>query len=153
MKKTIDAHRIAPKLYIGSRPPERVAQHGFDMVVLCALEDIRHRDVPTLKVELIDVEEKMDRADIARAMGAAAAVNAARLRGERVLVTCQAGVNRSSFVVALALVQSGWTPSGAIERIREKRLPPNKMMPLCNRMFVNLIHVVAGRRGPQRGRA
>ena len=141
----IDAHRIAPKLYIGSRPPEQLAKHGFDLVVLCALEDQRHRDIPSILVGLIDVEDKMDRADITRALHAATAINDARRVGQRVLVTCQAGVNRSSLVAAMALIQSGWTAAGAIERIRERRDPPIGMMPLENRRFVQILRVIAGR--------
>lgn len=149
----IDAHRIAPKLYIGSKPPARVKEHGFYMVVLCAIEDIRDRDVPTLKVGLVDTEDPMDRMDITRALHAAHEVNRARKRGKRVLVTCHAGVNRSSFVVALALIRRGWTAAGAIDRIRENRIPPIGMTPLCNRMFVKVIHNIASGRVRPMGRA
>lgn len=143
----IDAHRIAPKLYIGSKPPARLAEHGFDLVVLCALEDIRKRDIATLCVELIDVTDPMDPMDITRALQAAAVINDARRLGKRVLVTCQAGVNRSSLVAAMALILSGWTATGAIERIRERREPPIGMMPLENRRFVKILHALARRRG------
>ena len=65
---------------------------------------------------------------------------------DRVLVTCQAGVNRSSLVAAMALIQSGWTATGAIERIRERRDPPIGMMPLENRIFVQILKIL-GKRG------
>ncbi len=41
--------------------------------------------------------------------------------GERVLVRCQAGVNRSGLVTALALIELGWSPEDAINLIRESR--------------------------------
>ena len=48
-----------------------------------------------------------------------------------VLVHCQAGLNRSGLVTALALVQQGMKAIDAIRLIREKRSP----MALCNPYF------------------
>ncbi|WP_062529126.1 protein-tyrosine phosphatase family protein [Demequina rhizosphaerae] len=41
--------------------------------------------------------------------------------GDRVLVRCQAGLNRSGLVMAMVLMLDGWTPEEAIRRIRERR--------------------------------
>ena len=41
--------------------------------------------------------------------------------GDRVLVRCQAGLNRSGLVTALILIRSGITAEDAIKMIREKR--------------------------------
>lgn len=41
--------------------------------------------------------------------------------GDRVLVRCQAGLNRSGLVLALILIKDGLTPQEAISRIRENR--------------------------------
>jgi protein-tyrosine phosphatase len=57
-------------------------------------------------------------------------VNACRKSGP-VLVQCQAGLNRSSLVTAMALMLSGITADAAIALIREKRSPAC----LCNPMF------------------
>ena len=54
-------------------------------------------------------------------------------------MTCQAGVNRSAFVAALALMFSGLGAGEAVELIREKRKPPIGMTPLCNTTFVELL--------------
>jgi protein-tyrosine phosphatase len=43
--------------------------------------------------------------------------------GDRVLVRCQAGLNRSGLVLALILIKAGLTPQEAINRIRENRGP------------------------------
>jgi len=43
--------------------------------------------------------------------------------GERVLVRCQAGVNRSGLVTALVLMLEGMDAHGAIALIRERRAP------------------------------
>ena len=144
----IDAHRIAPRLYIGSLPPESLREHGFDVVVLCARE---HQDleidVITLRAPLDDHEKvKIDPMDMSMALLVAQYIHSYRKKGARVLVTCAAGVNRSSFVAALSLIHGGWTPSGAIERIRECRVPPIGLTPLSNRQFVNLLHFHGGQR-------
>ena len=49
------------------------------------------------------------------------------------LVHCQAGLNRSGLLTGLALVKSGMTPAGAINRMRERRC--NAV--LCNKAFEN----------------
>ena len=43
--------------------------------------------------------------------------------GDRVLVRCQAGLNRSGLVLALILIKDGLTPQEAINRIRDGRGP------------------------------
>jgi protein-tyrosine phosphatase len=52
-------------------------------------------------------------------------------RGRRVLVRCQAGLNRSGLVVARTLIEAGATPDSAIQLIRLKR----SGYALCNRRF------------------
>jgi hypothetical protein len=44
-------------------------------------------------------------------------------QGDRVLVRCQAGLNRSGLVLALILIKDGLTPREAISRIRDNRGP------------------------------
>ena len=41
--------------------------------------------------------------------------------GDRVLVRCQAGLNRSGLVMALMLIKDGYTPATAISMIRSVR--------------------------------
>jgi hypothetical protein len=60
----------------------------------------------------------------------AAWVNDRRGRGPT-LVHCQAGLNRSALVVALALIRDGRSPKHAIELLRAKRSPAV----LCNPAF------------------
>ena len=43
--------------------------------------------------------------------------------GDRVLVRCQAGLNRSGLVLALILIKDGLTPQEAIDLIRDNRGP------------------------------
>lgn len=51
--------------------------------------------------------------------------------GDRVLIRCQAGLNRSGLVLALILIKDGWTPAQAINLIRESR----GQDALCNSQF------------------
>ena len=57
-------------------------------------------------------------------------VNSCRRRG-RTLVHCQAGLNRSAFITALALIKDGNAPEAAIALLRSKRSPAI----LCNAAF------------------
>lgn len=51
--------------------------------------------------------------------------------GKKVLIHCQAGLNRSGLVAAQVLMRYGCSPSDAISLLREKRSP----VVLCNRAF------------------
>lgn len=51
--------------------------------------------------------------------------------GNRVLVRCQAGLNRSGLVMALVLIRDGYSPAEAIQLIRTQR----GNAALCNKTF------------------
>ena len=55
--------------------------------------------------------------------------------GKKVLIRCQAGLNRSGLLTALVLLQEGHSPTQAIELIREKR----SEWALCNSDYVTYI--------------
>jgi len=59
--------------------------------------------------------------------------------GKRVLIRCQAGLNRSSLIAALVLVQDGMPPQDAIDKIRRGR----SHKALFNKQFVKFIHAQA----------
>jgi protein-tyrosine phosphatase len=52
-------------------------------------------------------------------------------QGKKVLVHCQAGLNRSGLVAAQVLMLKGWPAVEAINHLREKRSP----LVLCNTAF------------------
>ena len=52
--------------------------------------------------------------------------------GKRVLIRCQAGLNRSGLVMALVLIREGYSPEDAVELIRATRGD----IALCNNTFV-----------------
>jgi hypothetical protein len=55
--------------------------------------------------------------------------------GKRVLIRCQAGLNRSGIVMALVLIREGYSPEEAITVMREKR----SEAVLCNKHFVSYL--------------
>jgi hypothetical protein len=59
-------------------------------------------------------------------------------KGKSVAGKCQAGLNRSSLIVALVLLKEGYTATEAIELIRKKR----SEYALFNNHFVEFIHEV-----------
>lgn len=133
----LDAHRIASKLWVGSRPGPEACQ-VFDAVVLCAVEYQPKLPCHTVLRAPID-DDKLSLAEAKTVVGAARRVNELRKKGRRVLVTCNMGVNRSSLVAALALVLSGVSADDAVARLREKRKPPSGMTPLSNKHFVRAL--------------
>lgn len=138
----IDASHIVGGLYIGSKPPtgKRLALEGFDVVVLAAEEyqpaEWKLPGIEVIHVPMADVPVLL-RPEQLRAVRLAAADVARHLTlGRRVLVTCRAGLNRSSLIAAAALVLSGrQTPLEAIRLIRERRSP----LALNNPAFVHAI--------------
>lgn len=80
-----------------------------------------------LEVKLFDAAEMPD-ADLVLRL--AETVNLFRGYGN-VLVHCQAGLNRSGLVTALALILDGDEPEVAIHRLRSERCP----IVLCNETF------------------
>ena len=61
--------------------------------------------------------------------------------GDRVLVRCQAGLNRSGLVTALILMLEGYDAASAVELIRERR----SSWALCNQHFVTWLVSEGGR--------
>ena len=65
----------------------------------------------------------LDAVDMDRVVGAAVWAHARWAAGDRVLVRCQAGLNRSGLVTALVLMLAGWEPAAAVRQIRAARSP------------------------------
>ena len=59
--------------------------------------------------------------------------------GKKVLIRCQAGLNRSGICTALVLVKDGYEPKHAIDLIRARRSPHA----LCNADFVRYLEGLA----------
>lgn len=79
-------------------------------------------------------------ADMSRVVRAARWAHERWAEGDRVLIRCQAGLNRSGLVTALVLMLAGWSPADAIKRIRERRAE----VALVNGDFVDWLVADAG---------
>lgn len=122
--------RVYPKLYVGSAVPfdERVAKEGFDVLVLCAAEHQAPADsVPGVEVLHCPFDDGVAVLPFAVAHLVVMTAKAVALHlkaGRTVLVTCQAGINRSALVAALALqLFAGMEPWISLETIRAHRFP------------------------------
>lgn len=119
---------IAPNLWQGGCEDGLVLPHKIKFVVsLYPWEKYKlHDQAERYEVTMYDSLDQ-DTAEVERI---ATFVNELRKEGP-VLVHCQAGLNRSSLIVARALMLEGMTNWEAIELIRQKRSPAC----LCNQAF------------------
>lgn len=124
----IEASKIAPKLWMGSRPPPGpYAGRMFDVLVLCAGEyqpmSEWYPGCEVLRIDLDDAELSAGHALAASHLGAQIAKRI-RLQ-KRVLVTCNQGRNRSGLVTALALTHlTGSSGADAANAVRMRRQSP-----------------------------
>lgn len=124
----IDANKIIPRLYQGSRPPMGwdLVNAGVTSLVLCAEEhQPRAKNFPGILVchaPLDDHMKPLSRIEWNTIQDAARFVVRELGRGGRVLVTCHAGRNRSGIVTALALIMlTGCTGREAVRLIKAHR--------------------------------
>lgn len=118
---------VLDDLAIGSKPPpgERLP---FDVLIITAYElnampgyrsDASYPGVTVVRISLDD--SILSPGDVRKAfVTARTAANYVR-RGQRVLVVCNQGRNRSGLVTALALMDLGSSSRGAIRRVRAVR--------------------------------
>ena len=122
----LDANCVVRRLWIGSKPPVDRALPAFSMIVLAAKEYQPASSTTkwrgrVLHVPLDDAEPTQQ--EILRAVTAAREVAAEMRRGGRVLVSCWAGLNRSAWISAQAILMTRpkATPAAAIRVIRARR--------------------------------
>ena len=143
-----DAHEIVPGLWQGALPPEgpEVKGRGFSVLVLCARElqppAERYPGVKVIHAPNDDHPDygSLDREKLRVAIRAAKKAVEALKDGERVLVTCAAGANRSGLVSGLMLhFLYGWSGRKAVDMIRRKRKVKGGYQPLSNEEFVSAL--------------
>jgi len=145
MASQLDADEVAPGLWVGRTPPTGTKLRGIDVVVLAAMElQPALLGVRTIRCPLDDHEPS--RAEAKQAWRCAEEVVRLRQRGQKVLVACHLGVNRSAWIAAMVLMQEGMTARQAVHRIRERRHPPGGMQALSNRHFVRVLEELDSRR-------
>ena len=103
-----------PSHYRGRRP--------FDLIVtLYADEQPAPWGVEEIRYGFPDAE--LDPRDLDRVREIAAYAAERWKAGDRVLIRCQAGVNRSGLVTALVLLAEGWRPRRILGHLRACRSP------------------------------
>lgn len=138
-----NANEIMPKLYMGSTPDEELvgSSKEYDSqkpkldFVLTTYSKARlyHPEVQEFRycfedddLSDLDSETLLMIVNLYRSLWA---------NNKRILVRCQAGMNRSGLLTGLILVKSGLAAPEAIQLIKEKRGP----RALLNQNFINYI--------------
>ena len=143
---TLDASNITRRLWVGARPPFDRDLPDFDVLVLCAAEIQPERDRIAFSKAVVRApipDAVLDRHELSSAILAARRAARALASGQRVLVTCRAGLNRSALVASLALgLVTRIGPAEVSELMRDRRSPEA----LGNPHFCLLIHRFVGAR-------
>ncbi len=119
-----EASVVVPNLFMGSRvPPGRL--RDVDLVVFCAEEYQPPAElfpgVTVLHAPLNDDGSPMTALEKLVSLRASSVVARALARGQKVLVTCWQGRNRSGLVTALALRRRGYPVDRAMGLVRRAR--------------------------------
>lgn len=141
----LDATKLLPLLYQGSLPPsaEAVRLNGFDVLVFCAKEvqppahALQVRGLKVLRCGIDDNGHDLPTDDEKLVQRTAREVEMRMSAGQKILVTCAQGRNRSGLVNALVIHRAmRGTKSGAdvVRYIQSRR--PNA---LTNEAFVRAI--------------
>lgn len=140
---------IVPRLWQGGTPhgemidnstdfASAVLTHGFTAVVTL---DARSNPVSWAVSELrFGFEDgPVNRAELPRILEISDWAYEKWQKGEKVLIRCAAGANRSGLIMAIVLMKHGMDPKKAVETIRSKR-----SFALSNSAFVKLIGELGG---------
>ena len=103
-----------------------VTMYEFARPAFGGVQEFRYA-VPDASIAELDLERLRDAVEFAHARWKA---------GDRVLVRCQAGLNRSGLVTALVLIKEGHDPKAAIDLLRTKR----DRDALCNADFAEWLN-------------
>lgn len=147
-----DVSKISPNLYMGSRPlnPDAVAD-DFDTIAFCAEEFQPNSNLyaPARVVRARLHDGRLTQPQIEHATRAAVALYNDFMRGKKVLITCNMGMNRSGLVTAMVLMLIGGSATESIRMVREGRKPAHFMeeelhlagikKALSNEMFVRFL--------------
>lgn len=137
---SMDFTQIHGKLYQGSAPSKGdvIKTEGFDVLVLCAeeIQNIKDYNVDyIIQAPGKDTFKDLYPEDLVKWKEAAKeAANHIR-SGRRVLITCQAGLNRSGIVTAMTLRElTGWSGEKCAKHVKSKRYGA-----LFNKAFYNYL--------------
>lgn len=123
----IDAVEIMPGLWLGSFPASGdLAQLGFSVLAVVAKEHATpelHTRFPGVRIVAVPLEDKaLDEGAVQQAISIARAVHALWKAGNRVLIVCHMGINRSALVTAMVLhLARGISGAEAVQAVRRAR--------------------------------
>lgn len=120
-------HQVAENLYQGASvdPVSRSEKldgselDGFNLVVTLYAGAAPSSAVPEIRLAIAD--SFIDLVDLDAVHALADQVHAAWTSGSKVLIRCQAGLNRSGLISALVLIRAGYTSDDAVDTIRAAR--------------------------------
>jgi protein-tyrosine phosphatase len=138
---TMDASKVAKRLWVGGKPPFDRDLPEFDVLVLCAQELQPQRLAFGRKVIRCPLPDSdLNPNQLRLAASASGAVALALADQKRVLVTCAQGRNRSAFVASLALSRvTRLQAPELIELMRTKRHPAALSNPHFQRYLTKLV--------------
>jgi protein-tyrosine phosphatase len=122
------AHRILPRLWQGSAPPEggELRRRGFEALVLAAEEHqppaecFRHMRVHHAPLD--DHLQPLTAEEWDRIIDASMFAYKNVMLGRKTLVTCQMGINRSGIITAMTVCQlAGVSGRAAVDLIQRQR--------------------------------
>lgn len=141
------------RLYMGAfpQPGTNVGAEGFDLLVICAMERLHFLGnppesyttsaygCPTLHAPFDDGEVNDD--VVSAVVRGAKATARALADGDKVLVTCNEGRNRSGLVVAVSLLAlfPRMRPDEVVDLVKKRRKTRSGHPALTNENFVALI--------------
>jgi protein-tyrosine phosphatase len=148
MQPAEDRTAIYRTLWQGAKPAQGwdLAHNGFQAVVLCAPDyqppSAAFHNVAVIRCPFEDNPEAPPTdAEVAMVDRVAKQVALRVRRGEKVLVSCFAGLNRSGLVTAKALYRlTGWDGRTLVQYIRSRR-----PVAFSNRFFVELLSKLPAR--------
>lgn len=136
---------IIPRLWIGGHD-YNVGYDGFQDirpaypgaafdVVVSMYHRPGHEPAPQVDhFEYLFPDSELNPSVLQTAVEAACTVASRHRKGDSVLVRCQAGLNRSSLVAGLAMIDLGYSGEDAVQLIRARRSPS-----LCNDDYAELL--------------
>ena len=126
---SVECSKIADGLYMGSRPVRGpwVRVRGFNVLVLTACDfQPPAADYPGVEVGRVPIDDATLLPDEALAVTRMARIIASRIRrGDKILITCNHGRNRSGLVTALTLARlAGCSGIEAALQVKANRRSP-----------------------------
>ncbi len=158
LNPTIDATCITSGLWMGSKPSPEINYRdlGFHYLVFCASEyhprPSHFEDVKVSRLDLEDGPATVVPSEIRRIRHTTKRIIAGIRSGEKALITCLDGMNRSGLVTAMILnILQGISGRQAVHHIQSRRFLDGKTPFWNNPSFENYLCTLGSRVIPRKG--